>query len=58
MKRAAKVIAIVDSSKIEKSSSAVLAKLNQIDKLITDKPVSEDFSKKLEAYNIEIVVAD
>lgn len=58
VKRAAKVIAIVDSSKIEKSSSAVLAKLNQIDKLITDKPVSEDFSKKLEAYNIEIVVAD
>ncbi|MBE6185013.1 DeoR/GlpR family DNA-binding transcription regulator [Heyndrickxia ginsengihumi] len=57
VKRAAKVIAIIDSSKIGKSSSAVFAKLNQIDKLITDKTLNPEFSKKLAENHIEVILA-
>ncbi|MFD1848832.1 DeoR/GlpR family DNA-binding transcription regulator [Oceanobacillus bengalensis] len=58
VKRSSKVIALVDSSKIGKSSSAVFAKLDQIDKIITDEPINEDITNQLSLNNIEVVSAD
>lgn len=51
VKRADKLIAIVDSSKIGVSSSAVFASPDDIDMLISDKPVSEKLSHELSLFN-------
>lgn len=57
VKKAKKVVALIDSSKIEKNSSAVFATLDQIDKLITDKPIDHNLSKEILRNDIEIVVS-
>lgn len=56
--KAEKVVALIDSSKIEKNSSAVFATLDQINKIITDKPVAQEVAEKVENNNIEIVIAN
>lgn len=58
VKRASKVIALIDSSKIGKSSSAVFAKVEQVDKLITDEPIHDDIRSQLLVKNVEIIIAD
>ncbi|NBJ71486.1 MULTISPECIES: DeoR/GlpR family DNA-binding transcription regulator [Clostridia] len=58
VKRSAKVVALVDSSKIGTSSSAVFATFEQIDKVITDKPISHEIRNQLSLKNIEITVAE
>lgn len=58
VKRASKVIALIDSSKIGKSSSAVFAKVEQVDKLITDEPINDDIRNQLLVKNVEIIIAD
>lgn len=54
--KAEKVIALIDSSKIEKNSSAVFASLDQIDKIITDRPVGSDIAEQIESNDIEILI--
>ncbi|WP_031548044.1 DeoR/GlpR family DNA-binding transcription regulator [Salinicoccus luteus] len=49
------VVAIIDSSKIGTNSSAVFANVNQINTLITDKPIEEKISNELVRYNITMV---
>ncbi|KKE78771.1 DeoR/GlpR transcriptional regulator [Bacilli bacterium] len=58
VKRASKVVALIDSSKIGKSSSAVFAKVEQVDKLITDEPIHDDIRSQLLVKNVEIIIAD
>lgn len=58
VKRASKVVALIDSSKIGKSSSAVFAKVEQVDKLITDEPIHDDIRNQLLVKNVEIIIAD
>ncbi|WP_085991139.1 DeoR/GlpR family DNA-binding transcription regulator [Oceanobacillus senegalensis] len=58
VKRSSQVIALIDSSKINKSSSALFAKLNQIDKIITDKPITSDIENHLAVNNIEIILTN
>ncbi|MBU8791109.1 MULTISPECIES: DeoR/GlpR family DNA-binding transcription regulator [Bacillaceae] len=58
VKRASKVVALIDSSKIGKSSSAVFAKVEQVDKLITDEPINDDIRNQLLVKNVEIIIAD
>ncbi|CDQ19374.1 DeoR/GlpR family DNA-binding transcription regulator [Halobacillus karajensis] len=55
VKRSNKIVAIVDSSKIGKSSSAVFASPQDIDVLITDKPSGIELSTKLKENNIELI---
>ncbi|GAB3063461.1 DeoR/GlpR family DNA-binding transcription regulator [Virgibacillus ainsalahensis] len=55
VKRSRKVIAIIDSSKIDTNSSAVFAKTEQIDALITDKPINDEISSKLSNYNVDVI---
>ncbi|EQB37581.1 hypothetical protein M948_03260 [Virgibacillus sp. CM-4] len=58
VQRASKVIALVDSSKIGKSSSAVFAKFGQIDRLITDQPIESPFLNKLDAHHIDTIITN
>jgi|SRR5690625_3092507 len=54
--RSKKVIGIIDSSKIGTDSSSVFANIDQIDKLITDKPLNSKMSQSLLEKNIEVVI--
>ncbi|MFS0751272.1 DeoR/GlpR family DNA-binding transcription regulator [Oceanobacillus sp. 1P07AA] len=56
VRRASKVVALIDSTKIGKSSSAVFAKFDQIDRIITDQPIDPLFNSKLESHQIETIV--
>jgi len=55
--KAKKVIALIDHSKIENNSSAIFANIDDIDVLITDKPVHKDFSNELSKSNIDVFIA-
>ncbi|TFJ92349.1 DeoR/GlpR transcriptional regulator [Lentibacillus salicampi] len=55
--KAESVVALIDSSKIEKSSSAVFASLDQIDKVITDKALSNDVSRKLDNKQVDVIIS-
>ncbi|MFD1449050.1 DeoR/GlpR family DNA-binding transcription regulator [Oceanobacillus profundus] len=55
VKRSQKVVAIIDHSKIGKTSSSVFATTEEIDVLITDKIVNEEITKKILENNIEII---
>lgn len=55
IKRAKKVIALIDSSKIGSISSAVFADLNKIDTLITDQPIQSKIEKELLKHKIEVI---
>ncbi|WP_419892753.1 DeoR/GlpR family DNA-binding transcription regulator [Oceanobacillus kimchii] len=56
IRRASKVIALIDSTKIGKSSSAVFAKFDQIDRIITDQPIDPLFNSKLDSHQIETII--
>lgn len=58
VKKAMKVVALVDSSKIGISSSTLFAKLTDLDVFITEKSISEDIVNTLEFYGIELIIAD
>ena len=53
-KRAANIIALVDSSKLGKSSSASFAKLEDVDKLITDAPLDHEIIQKALSANVDV----
>lgn len=55
VQRSKKIYSIVDSSKLENNSSSAFASIEEIDMLITDKPVNASFLKKLNAHNIKVL---
>ncbi|MCP3027821.1 DeoR/GlpR family DNA-binding transcription regulator [Halobacillus sp. A5] len=55
VKKSNKIIALVDSSKIDKASSAVFATPEEIDILITDNVTNVELSTKLKEKNIEFI---
>lgn len=55
IKRARRVVAIIDSSKIGKTSSAVFATTEQIDTLITDKPINDEIALELSNHGIKTI---
>jgi len=56
--KAGKIIALIDSSKIGKNSSAVFATMSQIDAIITDAPINKELTEKIESNNVDIHVGD
>ncbi|WP_042221948.1 DeoR/GlpR family DNA-binding transcription regulator [Oceanobacillus manasiensis] len=58
IKRAKKVIAIIDSSKIGKTSSAFFATIDQIDTLITEKAIEDELHSKIQNTGIKVISAD
>jgi len=56
--RADKVIALIDSSKIEKKSSAVFAPIEEINTLITDEPFSFELKQKMKSQNIDLLISN
>jgi len=55
VEKADKVIALLDHTKIGTSSSAAFASCEEIDTIITDKNLPEDFIKELSRYDIEVL---
>ncbi|HZG71284.1 MAG TPA: DeoR/GlpR family DNA-binding transcription regulator [Chondromyces sp.] len=53
-----KVIALLDHSKIDKSSIATFARPNEVDLFITDRNVSEEIKKYFEENNIQLEIAE
>lgn len=51
-----KVIALLDHTKINKNSIASFASIDQIDTIITDFKITDDYAKKLEEQNIDVLV--
>ncbi len=53
-----KVIIVMDSSKFGKTAETMIAPLKGIDILITDRTIPSDFRNELEAFNIEVLIAN
>ena len=49
--------ALLDHTKINRSSIAAFASIADIDTFITDEPVSEDYFDLFQTYNVELIVA-
>lgn len=58
VKKAENVIALIDSSKIGKNSSAVFAEIDDIDVIITDKKVNDQIIEELQKRLIKIEIAE
>ncbi len=57
MSIAAKIILLVDSSKMERNSFALFAPLDKVDAIVTDR-IRSDYRKRLEDSGIEVVSAE
>jgi DeoR/GlpR family transcriptional regulator of sugar metabolism len=57
VKKANKLVSIVDSSKIGVNSSSAFATIDEIDILITDKPIPIEFAEKLAQNNVHVITA-
>ena len=55
VERSSSVIAVTDSSKFGRHSFSYICDLTPIDMVITDTNISEEFEKKLNQYDIEVV---
>ncbi|MEO8722279.1 MAG: DeoR/GlpR family DNA-binding transcription regulator [Sphingobium sp.] len=58
IERAEQVILLVDSSKFESTSGAIVCSLSEIDVLITDSGIPAHFRDTLAAANVELILAD
>ena len=56
--KAEKVIMLMDASKLQRNLPFTFATLNDIDIIITDKPLPEDVMEKCRAAKVKVVVAD
>lgn len=56
--RAHNVVALIDSSKIEATSSAIFAKVDEIDTLITEKPLTKELTEELQQNGVKIIPSD
>lgn len=57
-KASSKIIALLDHSKLNKNSIASFASTEEIDILITDKTIPNEYIGQLENHKIEIIVAN
>lgn len=57
IKKANKVVALIDTSKVGATSSSSFAKINEIDTLITDKPLEDETTEKIESSGVNIKIA-
>jgi len=57
IRRADKVILLVDSSKFEAKASLSVCGLDAIDTVVTDEDLSKEARQMLSEYDIEIVIA-
>jgi DeoR family fructose operon transcriptional repressor len=55
---AEEIILVVDSSKINKNALNSAAKVDVIDKIITDNDANPEFIKELEKMNIDVIIVD
>ncbi|MFC3884632.1 DeoR/GlpR family DNA-binding transcription regulator [Bacillus songklensis] len=51
-----KVVALLDHTKINKNSIASFASIDQIDTIITDFAITDDYAKKFKEQNIEVMI--
>src|SRR5699024_4225398 len=58
VKRSKMVIALVDKSKINTNSSAVFAKTEQINTIITDAKLEVEFSNSLSNFDVQVIEVD
>jgi DeoR/GlpR family transcriptional regulator of sugar metabolism len=58
MQIADEVIIVADSSKIGRRSLANLCQLNEVTYLVTDKGISPEWQKKLEAAGVKLIIAE
>lgn len=58
IKRAENVIALIDSTKIGKNSSAVFAETEHVDTLISDKEIDKELLGKLTNSGVRVVIAE
>jgi DeoR family glycerol-3-phosphate regulon repressor len=56
--RAGKVTVLADHSKLDQAGVFEVAELSQIDRLVTDRELPEEFAASLRAAGVEIIVAD
>ena len=57
MKISSQKIVLADSSKFRRRSLGVIGRLNEVDKIITDSKIDNDYLKKLEAEVVEVIIA-
>ena len=55
---ASKIVILCDSSKIGRSSFAQFAKIQQVDIIITDSSINDNFKQGFEAQGIEVMIAE
>jgi DeoR family ulaG and ulaABCDEF operon transcriptional repressor len=55
--RAEKVILLVDSSKFQSSSGAIVCGLDEVDVLITDQGISKEMVQRMEDIGVELIIA-
>lgn len=58
IKNSKKVIALIDSSKFQKSGVISIAALTEIDTLITDSGISSDILDKIKKLGVEVIVVN
>lgn len=58
IERTREVIVVADSSKFHKTMFAFVVSLDKVNKIITDKGISESDKKNLETQGIEVIIAD
>lgn len=50
------LVALIDHSKLNKDSNSVFASLNQIDKIVSNKPLGQELATNLKRKNIKVIV--
>lgn len=55
VEKADQVVALLDHTKIGTSSIASFATIEQIDTLITDKPLTKEMTEALRKYQVEVI---
>jgi len=58
MRAADEVIVVADSTKIGHTSLALLCELGEIDVLVTDDQITQEWKKKIIAAGVELITAD
>ncbi|MFA1819999.1 DeoR/GlpR family DNA-binding transcription regulator [Virgibacillus oceani] len=58
IKKANKVVSLIDASKIGATSSAVFAPLDKIDTLITDQPLSKEEAENIQSHGVKFTVVN
>ena len=55
---AREVIAVADASKFGRTSFCMIREIGQIQKLVTDSGIPEEYRRKLQSLGVEVIIAD